>query len=31
MVLDHPELDPITLSGDARLAVSQFCEGLGAS
>jgi len=31
MVLDHPELDPITLSGDARLAVSQFCEGLGVS
>jgi hypothetical protein len=31
MILDHPELDPITLSGDARLAVSQFCEGLGVS
>lgn len=31
MVLDHPELDPITLSGDARLAVSQFCEGLRVS
>mgnify|MGYP001587136078 CR=1 FL=1 len=31
MVLDHPELDPIMLSGDARLAVSQFCKGLGVS
>lgn len=31
MSLDHPELDRITLSGDARLAVSQFCKGLGLS
>jgi len=29
MSIDHPELDPSTLSGDAILAVSTFCEGIG--
>jgi len=29
MSLDHPELDQRTLSGDARLAIDQFCQGLG--
>lgn len=31
MKLDHPELDSTTLSGDALLAIDQFCEGLGLS
>lgn len=29
--LDYPELDLATLSGDALLAIGQFCEGLGLS
>lgn len=31
MILDHPELDRQTLSGDAQLAVTMFCEGIGLS
>ncbi|MBI3429313.1 MAG: nucleotidyl transferase AbiEii/AbiGii toxin family protein [Actinobacteria bacterium] len=29
IILDHSELDQATLSGDAYLAVSKFCEGMG--
>lgn len=28
MILDHPELDRQTLSGDAQLAVAMLCEGI---